>query len=58
MVSNKAGVYGLTRAEQHGIPTAVVDHKQFPDREAFERAVDTHLTAADIELVCLAGFMR
>ena len=58
VVSNKADAHGLTRAEQAGIPTAVVDHKAYPDRESFDRAVDKALRAAGVELVCLAGFMR
>jgi len=58
VVSNKAGAYGLTRAEKAGIPTAVIDHKGFPDRASFDRAVDAALRAAGVELVCLAGFMR
>ena len=42
-----------------GIATAVVDHKAFPDREAFERGARRRACAAHgIELVCLAGFMR
>jgi phosphoribosylglycinamide formyltransferase-1 len=37
----------------------VVDHRQFGrDREAFERAVQRELEARNVELVCLAGFMR
>jgi phosphoribosylglycinamide formyltransferase 1 len=58
VVSNKAGAYGLTRAEKAGIPTAVIDHKGYPDRARFDRAVDAALRAAGVELVCLAGFMR
>src|SRR5262249_7404552 len=50
---------GLRRATAEGIATAVVDHARFgKDREAFERAVQALLEAHQIDIVCLAGFMR
>jgi phosphoribosylglycinamide formyltransferase-1 len=58
VLSNRADAYGLTRAKSHGIPTEVVDHKQFATREAFDAAVVEILRACDVELVVLAGFMR
>lgn len=58
VISNRAGAYGLERARAAGVATAVVDHKAFPDRAAFDAAVDTALRAAGCELICLAGFMR
>jgi len=58
VISNVAGAYGLERAAAAAIPTAVIDHRGFEDRETFEAAVDQALTAASVELVCLAGFMR
>jgi phosphoribosylglycinamide formyltransferase 1 len=58
-VSNRPDVFGLVRAREAGVATAVVDHRTFgEDREAFERALDAALAAHRIELVCLAGFMR
>ncbi len=57
-ISNRADAGGLDRAARAGVPTAVVDHKAFPDRPAFERALTERLEAAGVELVCLAGFMR
>jgi phosphoribosylglycinamide formyltransferase-1 len=58
VVSNKAEAGGLAFAKAHGIATAVVPHKEFPTREAFDealaKAVDAHAPA----LVVLAGFMR
>lgn len=58
VLSNRADAYGLARAKSHGIPTEVVDHKQFATREAFDAAVVEMLRARDVELVVLAGFMR
>ena len=58
VLSNKAGVQGLERASAAGVATAVVDHRAFPDREAFEKAMTAALEAARVELVCQAGFMR
>ena len=59
VVSNRPQAAGLERARGAGIATIVVDHTAFAgDREAFERALDAKLRTNDVELVCLAGFMR
>lgn len=58
VVSNRADAFGLFRAERAGVPTRVVPHQRFADRAAFEAEIMAALLAADIELVCLAGFMR
>lgn len=58
VISNEAGAYGLTRAADAGIATAVIDHRRFADRQSFEAALDAALTADGAEIVCLAGFMR
>ncbi len=57
VISNVEGVYGLERAQQAGIPTAVISHQGLA-REAFDAKLDAALDAADVRLVCLAGFMR
>jgi phosphoribosylglycinamide formyltransferase-1 len=58
VVSNRPDAGGLTKAEDAGIPTRVVNHKDFADRPSFERALVDVLRRADVRLVCLAGFMR
>lgn len=59
VLSNKPEAGGLNKAMEMGIPTAVVDHREYKgDREAFERATDEVLKAHKIELIALAGFMR
>jgi len=58
VLSNVAGAHGLDRASAAGVATQVIDHKEFPSREAFDAEMDRALRAAGIELVCLAGFMR
>jgi phosphoribosylglycinamide formyltransferase-1 len=58
VISNVAGAFGLERARTAGIATTVIDHRAFAGREPFEDALDTALSAAGVDLVCLAGFMR
>ena len=58
VLSNRSDAYGLVRAKKHGIPVEVLDHKRFPNREAFDQAVVDILRAREVELVVLAGFMR
>lgn len=58
VISNRADAGGLAFAAERGIATAIVDHKAYASREAFDEAlaavIDAHLPA----LVVLAGFMR
>lgn len=58
VLSNRPEAAGLAFAEEAGIGTASIDHRAYPDRSAFDAALDEALHAAEIELVCLAGFMR
>ncbi len=59
VLSNRPEAEGLPHASAAGVRTKVVDHKPFgDDREAFERALDAALREHDIEIACLAGFMR
>lgn len=58
VIANNPGAAGLQRAEAAGVPIATIDHRGFPDRAAFDAALDGALDAAGVDLVCLAGFMR
>lgn len=58
VVSNRGDARGLVRAADAGLPTAVIDHREYASREAFDREIAGRLEAHDIEFVVLAGFMR
>lgn len=58
VLSNRPDAEGLERAKEAGIATCAIDHKAYPDRESFERALDAALAEHDIAFICLAGFMR
>lgn len=59
VLSNKPDAGGLAIARAKGVATVTVDHRPFgPDRQAHEEAVDAALTAHDVEIVALAGYMR
>jgi phosphoribosylglycinamide formyltransferase-1 len=56
--SNNPNAFGLQRAEKAGIPTACIQHADFPDRESFDAAVIAELDRFEPDLLILAGFMR
>lgn len=58
VVSNVGSAPGLERARKAGIPTVVLSHKDFASREAYDEALIERLRAHEVDLVCLAGFMR
>jgi phosphoribosylglycinamide formyltransferase-1 len=58
VISNRPDAAGLAWAAARGVPTAVVDHKAFPSREAFDAALAEEIDNRDADLVLLAGFMR
>ena len=58
VISNRADAYGLQRAQAAGIPTQVLSHREFADREAFDTALMAAIDAFQPDLVVLAGFMR
>lgn len=58
VISHRPDAFGLSRAAKANIPTAVVDHKQFEDREAFETALLAAIQDWQPDWIVLAGFMR
>jgi len=58
VISNVAGAGGLDRARNAGIETAVLDHRGWPSRDDYDRALVEELSAHEVDVVCLAGFMR
>lgn len=58
VISNRPDAQGLERARRHGIETVVIEHRGFPSREDFDRAMVGALRERSVELVACAGFMR
>lgn len=58
VLSNRPEAAGLKRAQRAGIPTAVIDHRAYATREAYDEALAERLHALDPDLIVLAGFMR
>ena len=58
VISNRPGAAGLDFARDHGIPTATLDHKNFPNRDAFDAELVQLIDSYQPDLVVLAGFMR
>ena len=58
VISNNPQAKGLATARARGIATAVVDHRAFPDRAAFDAALAAEIDRHRPDLVALAGFMR
>lgn len=58
VIANRADAAGLVWAAEHGIPTAVVPHRSFPDRDSFDAALADAIDAYAPDYVILAGFMR
>ncbi|WP_322053681.1 phosphoribosylglycinamide formyltransferase [Paraburkholderia bannensis] len=58
VIANRPDAAGLAFAASHGIATAVVDHRQYPDRVSFDTALAQTIDGFAPDLVVLAGFMR
>jgi phosphoribosylglycinamide formyltransferase-1 len=58
VISNRAAAPGLQRARDAGIPALHLSPRDYPDRDAYDRALAETLRAHRVEIVCLAGFMR
>jgi phosphoribosylglycinamide formyltransferase-1 len=58
VIADRPDAAGIPWAARRGVPTAIIDHKQFATRTTFEARLHQTLLAAGTELICLAGFMR
>jgi phosphoribosylglycinamide formyltransferase-1 len=58
VISNRADAQGLQLAEQHGIATRVVAHKEYADRASFDAALAQVIDSYQPDFIVLAGFMR
>ena len=58
VISNNPSAYAITRAENAGIPVAIVSKKECGSQEAFEEKLKETLKEYGIELIVLAGFMN
>lgn len=58
VISNRAGAAGLEIAKARGIPTAVIEHRNYADREGFDAALSALIDGFHPDFVILAGFMR
>jgi phosphoribosylglycinamide formyltransferase-1 len=58
VISNKNNAFGLVRASRENIPAVFIDHKIYPNRADFDAQIHNKLLEYNIEIVCLAGFMR
>ncbi len=58
VISNRASAEGLGIVQKLGLPVAVHSLKNYPDKIAADRAISKTLEGWDVDMVCLAGFMR
>ncbi len=57
-VSSRPDAFGLSRARDAGVPTAVISRKECPSVEEFSRRVFDPCRQAQADLVCMAGFLQ
>jgi len=58
VLSNRGDVAGLRRARDAGIEALYFNPREYADRDAYDRALVDLLRKREVDLVCLAGFMR
>ena len=58
VISNRADAGGIKIAQVRGIPTAVIEHRNYADRESFDTALSELIDTFHPDFVVLAGFMR
>ena len=57
VISNNASAYALERARKHDIEAACIAPKDYPDREAFHKALLAKLQEKEVDLIVLAGYL-
>jgi len=57
-ISSRRDAYGIERCRAAGVPCVVVSKKRYPDPVEHSQAVFAHLDPAEVDLVCLAGWMN
>lgn len=57
VVSDKDNAYALERAAKNNIETKVIKKKDYPDRDAFSKALCDYMLEKEIDLIILAGFL-
>jgi formyltetrahydrofolate-dependent phosphoribosylglycinamide formyltransferase len=58
VISNVSNAYALERAKKNGIDTSVVSHKDYSDAQSFSQAILEELIRSEVDIICLAGFLR
>ncbi len=58
VISDNLDAYALKRAKQHNIETQYINHKEFKNREDYDKKIVETLENKEVELVVLAGYMR
>jgi phosphoribosylglycinamide formyltransferase 1 len=58
LIHNKSDIQAIDRAQQRGIPTVLLDHRNYPTREDLDRAIVATFQAHQVECVVMAGWMR
>lgn len=58
VISDNLDAYALKRAEQYNIETQYINHKEFKNREDYDKKIVETLENKEVELVVLAGYMR
>jgi phosphoribosylglycinamide formyltransferase 1 len=58
LIHNKPEIKAIDRAKERGIPTVLLDHRNYPTREELDRAIVATLQSHQVECVVMAGWMR
>lgn len=58
VISSNPDALGLETARNYEVETIVIDHRSYPDRQAFDTALAECIDAYQPKLIALAGFMR